>query len=531
MVARVQSAQSQSPEQHLSAVLRAAAVLEAREHLLPFIRLHMPDPNDPDNPRKSRYHDAPHHRMLMEAIERVERKEIMRFANSIPPQHGKSLILSKMAVAWIVGRHPEWHIIVATYGADFAQEIGQEVRDIMRSSHFKQVFPHCVLKHDSQSKTELKTTSGGSLTFIGRGEGATGRPCDLFIIDDPLKDDKEASSPTIRRELHTWYAGVVFSRCHVGTPLIIVHTRWHEDDLIGRQCDPEHPEYSEKRSKRWIYVNIPAEVKDPVLAAALGVEVGSALWAERFPLTHLAEARENDPRIYSALYMGRPTPEEGDYFKAEHIVTYQNLSDLPRRLRKYGASDHALTAKEQNDPNCMGVVGVDTEGDLWILPDLYWKHCETDVMVEEMLTLMRNHEPDIWWAAKDHIHGAIGPFLEVRMREEHIYTYIEPVPERKEITTRARSIQGRMQRKRIHFPSFASWWPEARAELLKFPNSTHDDFVAFLALIGMGMAKEWAARKSSPESNVIKVGSLAWVKAESNRDKIRTKLEKSHASR
>lgn len=514
----------------LKAMKRLLKVKKARESLRDFIELCMPSPEDPENTEVSRFKCEPHHKLLIEAVERVARGEktgelasgdpeamnraLMRFAVSIPPQHGKSLILSRYAAAWIIGRQPWKHIIVASYAAGLSTKIGSDVREIMRLPQFAAVFPECVLRPDSQSKTLLATTEGGDLTFVGRGEGTTGMPCDLFIIDDPYKDEKEAGSAVIREQVWDWYSSVVFSRCHVLTPIVIVHTRWNEDDLIGRLCDPTHPEHSPKKSRRWTYINIPAVLDDEKVANLLGKKKGEALWPDRFPLHHLAEARENNARTFAALYMGRPAPEEGDYFKADWLAGYEDPSQIPSNLRMYAASDHAVSTKQERDATVLGCFGVAEDDTIWIMPDVFWDRVETDQTVEEILALMQRHKPIVWWAARDHISKSIGPFLRRRMQEERIYGYVEESPEVKDHLTRARSIQGRMAMRKVRFPLYTSWWPRAKEEILKFPNATHDDFVSFLSHVGMGLDKAMRARPGRvANDDGPKSGTFAWVKA------------------
>jgi predicted phage terminase large subunit-like protein len=501
---------------------RLLKIKRARESLQDYIELQMPDPEYPGDPDRSLFTCEPHHRMLIEAIERMVKGELdeagrkmMRFACSIPPQHGKSLILSRMATAWMIGRKPTLHIIVGSYAAGLAKDIGSDVRDLLLTKTHAMVFPACVLRDDSQSKSELGTTKGGDLLFVGRGEGTTGKPCDFFIIDDPIKDAVEANSPIIRDQVWKWYSGVVFSRCHGKAPILIVHTRWHEDDLIGRLCDPTHPDYNEKKSKRWVYINIPAILDDEVIAELLGKKVGDALWPDRFPLEHLEEARGNDEATFTALYLGRPSPADGDYFKIETIFTYNSPDELPKNLRMYAASDHALTKNQKNDANCLGCIGVDEGDTIWVMPDIWWKRAETNTTVEAMIDQMQRHKPITWWAARDHISKSIGPFLKKRMREEKVYsTQVIDSPEVVDAEQRAQSIRGRMAMGRVKFPAFASWWLKAKDELLKFPKAKHDDFVSFMSHVGMGLSKTHKARKPSSKTDAsVKTNTIAWVKA------------------
>ena len=125
----------------------------------------------------------------------------------------------------------------------------------------------------------------------------------------------------------------------------------------------------------------------------------------------------------------------------------------------------------------------------------------------------------VWWAENDVIRKAIGPFLRKRMMEEKIYCTIDPMTPSRDKRARARSIQGRMSMRMVRFPTFAPWWPEAENELLKFPNATHDDFVDWIAWIGLGLDREIGASRGIPkDTNVVKVGSMAWIKAAHNRE-------------
>ena len=504
-------------ERVLLAAKRQKKIVEARDSLRAFIELMMPDPEAPDDVDRTLFQCEPHHRVLVDTVEAVEAKRMMRAAVSMPPQHGKSLILSRFGLAWIIGRNPHMRVLFATYSDGLAQTRGDEVREVLQSPLFRAVFPKATLAKGSQSKTEMRFTAGGSLNFVGRGTATTGRPADLFVIDDPYKDAEEGGSATILQQVKDWFAAVVFSRCHVLTPILVVHTRWNEDDLLGWQCDPEHPENraNPQRAKRWKYVNLPTPVDDPLLAKALGLEVGSPLWPTRFPLHHLKEAEENDPRIYAALYRGQPSPEQGDFFKAEHFLTYLP-HELPKELRFYGASDHAVSEKQRADATCLVVGGVCRDDILWIAPNVWWDRKPTDVVVEAMLDMIAEYQPLWWRAASDHISKAIGPFLRKRMLERRVFGNIVESPEIGDKLQKAQAIQARMSMGLVRFPAGAPWLTRAKSELLKFPHAKHDDFVDALAHLGRGLRVMFGRRpdQSAANENVLspKPGSLGWVK-------------------
>jgi len=500
-------------EKQLFAAQRALKIKRARNSLLDFIELMMPDKKHPYDCSKSAYKPSAHHLLLIRMFEAAERGKRLRSATSVPPQHGKSTIWSRYGTAWASGRNPHKHIIVGTYNSDFALKVGSHVRSILTNPTFKQVFPDFELRKGSKAKDSMETTDDGSLQFRGRGEGTTGNPCDMFIVDDPYKDRAEAKSPTIREEVWDWFTSVVFTRCHVLCPILIVHTRWHEDDLIGKLCDVDHPDHDPENTE-WVenYRNIPAIVDDWWLALELGCNVGDALWPIRFPLTLLAEARRMNPRVFAALYMGRPTPEDGDFFTRD-MIKYYTPSQLPRNLRMYGASDHAVSEKQiDRDWTVLGTAGVDSQNNIYIM-DVWWKQEKTDVVVEAWLAILRFASTLFWFAPKDHIQKSIGPFLRKRMEEEKVYCAIMELSDVKDKVQKAQAIQGRMSMGKVFLPRHAHWTERAVQQLLKFPNATQNDFVDFLANLGRGlqsMVKAGAANDAG--KRVPKEGTFAHMK-------------------
>lgn len=520
-------------EQILKAGRRLEALEAARDSILGYARLMMPDPEDIDDAARSMYDAQPHHRLLAEALERVERGEVLRVCISMPPQHGKTQLCSRYFAGWYSGRNPRKHVIFGAYNQDYANENGAEVREIMRSAPHRAVFPKHGLRRGSTAKDLLQTNVGGKLAFVGRGGAGTGKPADLIVIDDALKNEQEAESPVVRKELHGWYDKVISSRIRNTTAVVIIATRWHEDDLIGRLTDPEHPQYDADLAADWVVINIPAVVHDEALAKALGLKLEapteprvieafgpkpmSVLWPAQFSPLLFASAKKRNAQAFNALYMGKPAPDDGDYFKKEWLLEY-GPTDLPSGLRKYGASDHAVTEKQENDATVLGCVGVDSNDDLWVLPDLVWDRMETDRTVEELLEKFRVHRPQLWWMESELISKSFGPFLHKRMVETKTYCTIDAVTPTRDKRSRARSIQGRLQMKKVRFPKFAPWWPDAKSQMLKFPFATNDDFVDFMSWIGLGLTKEVHGDAEKPRNEkVVAVGSIAWIKAQSRR--------------
>lgn len=322
---------------------------------------------------------------------------------------------------------------------------------------------------------------------MGRGGAATGRGGHGIVIDDPIKDRREADSKVIRDQLWTWYTQVISTRLMVHDGfIVIILTRWHEDDIVGRLTDPMNPYYDESEAAEWTIVDLPALALDDDV---LGRTPGDALWPERFPAPFLQSQQRLDPRGFQALYQGRPSSDQGAFFTASMLNTYKP-DELPKDLRHYVASDHAVTTAQTGDKTAMVVAGTSEDEDLYILPDTQWGKFPADRAVELMLSIMQTRKPVFWWAERGQITKAIGPFLRKRMAETSTYCALLEMTPLGDKQARATSIMGRMATGRVFFPAYAAWWPEARDQLLKFPHGTHDDFVDALALLGMGLGQQ-----------------------------------------
>ena len=509
-------------DKKIAAAKRQKKAIECRSSFLDFVKYTMPDPDDPDDIEQSMFKDAKHHRALAKVLEKVEKGHIPRLIVCMPPRHGKSELISRRFVPWIQGKDPYRNIIFATYNEDFAKDFGADVRNIMSIPQYKHVFPNHTFRKGGASKSRIQMGSGGMSVFVGRGGSITGRGGDFVILDDPIKDSLEAGSPTLREQLWTWFTQVLMTRLMTASAsIVIVQTRWHEDDLVGRLTDPTNPHYTAEEAAKWKIINLPAlaEEDDP-----LGRQPGELLWPERFDMEFMVAQRRLDRAGFSALYQGRPSPEDGDLFQRENLVFYDR-KNLPKDLRIYAASDHAVGVdKTRNDATCLMIVGVDSNDDIYII-DTWWEKQPTDKVVDAMLALMRKHKPLIWWAEKGHISKAIGPFLKKRMAEEKTYCRIEEVTPVHNKVQRAQSILGRMAMKKVFLPKHSVWTQKAVDELLKFPQSRHDDFVDTIAWIGLGLS-----RLAAPGGAVVKdtkypeVGTLAWVKWDSNQRRKQQRL-------
>jgi predicted phage terminase large subunit-like protein len=237
---------------------------------------------------------------------------------SMPPRHGKSSFITTAFPGWYLGNFPDNNVIITSYEATLAAHFGRAVRDMM-DEYGQSVFGLSV-RSDSRAAADWHLRgmnhtgqpATGGLRATGVGGGLTGRGGDLIIVDDPIKDAKQAQSDLYRATVWDWYLSVLFSRREPNAKQIIVMTRWHEDDLVGRLLDPSRSD--EVDGQKWVVLNLPAIAEEE--GDVLGRKVGDALWPERWPLDELRVARGTQTAYWwGALYQGRPAPATGNIFK------------------------------------------------------------------------------------------------------------------------------------------------------------------------------------------------------------------------
>ena len=499
-------------KRRLLAAERTQALIQAADSLVRFTELTMPLSSDPENVKLSKYTPKRHHKALAAALEELFKGRWLRLIVTMPPRHGKSELVSKRFPSWVLGKRPDWEIIQATYNEEFALDFGRKVREIVREPVYKQIFPDTKLKIGTQAAERFETTENGGAAFAGVGGSITGRGADILIGDDLIKDRDAAESLNARNKAWSWFWDVFMSRMKDESGRVaLVMTRWHEDDIIGRLIDPKNEHYNKAEAAKWRIIELPAIA---LADDALGREPGEVLWPERYGVEYFESIKRVSPRTFNSLYQGRPTPEDGDFFKASMLVEYDK-EDLPplEQLRIYAASDHAVSIKQGGDFTCLMPVGVDNEDNIWVLPDVVWRRMQSDVTVEAMLDIIERDKPLTWWAEDDHINKSIGPFLYKRMEERKIYCFIVPVHPARDKETRAQAIRARMAMQKVRFPKFAPWWADAKNQLLGFPNMRHDDFVDPLAHLGRQLQSLVRGKGAPPPREIEPLsGTIQWIK-------------------
>lgn len=235
-----------------------------------------------------------------------------RLICSVAPQEGKSTRVAKDFPTWMLTQNPETRIVTASYGQTLANRNGLALR--RNVTDHPQLGLTIAPDNGAKHEWELAGHRGGVLA-VGIGAGLTGRPSDLLVIDDPIKDRKEADSALIRQNIWDWWTDAASTRLAPGAPVVLILTRWHEDDLAGRLLAAED-------GHLWKVINIPAQADhDPAKGETdpLDREPGEFMISARGRTDTQWEAIKTrvGSRTWNALYQGRPSPAEGGTFKRE----------------------------------------------------------------------------------------------------------------------------------------------------------------------------------------------------------------------
>ena len=289
----------------------------------------------------------------------------------MPPQHGKSEVVSRKLPAWALGYNPLLKIVGTSYSADLAQGFSRSIQRTIDSTEYSEVFPNTFLNNQRIKNDDRRSWVrnvdmfetvgyGGFYKAVGVGGSLTGTPADLGIIDDPVKDALEAGSPTYRQRVWEWYTDVFLTRLHNESKQILIMTRWHEDDLAGRLLKNE-PE-------KWVVINIPA-IREDMSNNEDPRKVGEPLWEERHSLQRLRDVEQRSPRTFAALYQQRPVINGGnivkrDWFKHISIAEFKRIYHEEPIVFFL---DTAYTDKTQDDPS--GIIATCKIGN-----DLYITH-------------------------------------------------------------------------------------------------------------------------------------------------------------
>ena len=409
-----------------------------------------------------------------------------------PPRSGKSELFSRRFPAWAFGQNPNLQIIAASYSTDLASRMNRDVQRIIDSEEYQGVFPETTLNGkniatvsgQSLRNSEIFEIVGhaGAYRSAGVGAGITGMGADIGIIDDPVKDAKEANSQTIRDAVWDWYTTTFYTRLSPKSGILLGMTRWHEDDLAGRLLRE-----MDNDGDQWRIVSFPAIAE---CDEEFRLE-GEALHPERYDLERLTKIKKAvGSQAWNALYQQRPSSKGGDIIKGAWFKRY---SVLPRMKRIIITADTAQKTKQHNDYSVIIVAGLGVDGGLYVI-DLIrgkWEAPELEQKLSDVWNKYRSMSVHKVYV-EDKSSGT--SLIQNIQRKQRIP--VEGVQVDTDKYTRVLGVQGYIESGYIYLPNDAEWIEDFIKECEAFTATNshkHDDQVdamvmAITELMGGGVS-------------------------------------------
>lgn len=388
-----------------------------------------------------------------------------RLILTAPPQHGKSELTSRRLPAYALGKNPDLRIIATSYSADRAFDFSQDVQRIMDSESYHRIFPETRIVGQFAKLGAAKRSAGlfevvgrrGRYRAAGVGGGITGEPADILIIDDPIKDFAEAMSDSTRNTVFDWMNSTAFTRLQEGGGVIVMATRWHMDDPIGRLL--------RSQPDRWKLINYSAiaEQDEP------NRRLGEPLSPERFSLKSLLQ-KKADMSAYQweALYQQRPSPVRGAIFKRDDWQFYRQMPDTFDWILQ--SWDCAFKDKSTSDFVVGQVWGV--KGANKYLLDQVRDRMSFTQTVNAIRSLTTKWPKTRMKLVEDKANGTA--VIETLKQEISGIIPVEPQGGKE---ARAHAVSSEVESHHVYLPEGSRWVHDFIEECAAFPTAAHDDQV------------------------------------------------------
>lgn len=424
---------------------QATAVL-ARKNLLPFAIVMHPE-----------FKLGKHIKLLASKLEAVERGEIKRLIITMPPRHCKSLLASQYFASWYLGKHPDHQIIAASYGDDLARDFGRKVRNTLAEPEYKQIF-NTELAEDSSSQGKFNTSAGGVYVATGIGGAITGRGAHLAIIDDPIKGRQDADSEQIRKKVWEWYTSVLRTRLMPNGAIIVIGTRWHKEDLIGKLL--------KDNVEGWEILHLPAinENNEP-------------LWPEMFSLEELEKTkRAIGAREWNCLYQGTPSDPENQIFHSEMFRYYEELP-IDGEMTVVMTVDPAFTQNKTSDDSCIMICG--KHKDKTYVLEYYNAKVLPNELITEILRLYKKWKPHYVGIESFAAQNVIGFYLQEKAQQEGINFTWQEIKQTGDKMAKVKRLEPYLREGKILFKRHHT---ALETQLIEFPQGDHDDIIDALQM-------------------------------------------------
>ena len=413
----------------------------------------------------------------------------------LPPRSSKSLISSRLFPSWYMGRNPVHEILTISHNEQLSSDFGRSVRDLVATAEFGEVFEGVRLRKDAKAAGKWKTNKGGSYFSAGVHSQIAGRGAHVAIIDDAMSEE-DAFSDSGRAYIKNWYPSGLRTRLMPGGSIVIINTRYHDDDLCGWLLKNQGSE--EVETIPWKVIKIPAWV-DEDCSEMLGLPVGSSYFPEwrSDELLRQDEAEiksNNGSKYWQALYMQNPTPDEGGIIKMGYLKPWDE-SDPPACEFVLQTMDTAFSVKASADESVMQTWGIfhtkqeDSAGTEHAVANLIllgnehgrWEYPELRRLAQEEYD---HHRPDLVLIEKK----ASGQSLIQDLRRAGL-PIMEYMPDRDKVS-RVNASTPFMESGRVWIPR-KEWGDDLINQALRFPAGRHDDMVDAMTMAILYVRDSW----------------------------------------
>jgi len=395
-----------------------------------------------------------HHLKIIQLLENAALNPNKKYTISMPPRHGKSLLCSEIFPAWYLANNPEEKVIACSYGASLASDFGRKVRNYMQSEAVTDLANKKLLSQDSKSVNRFNTIQGGTYIAVGSGGSLTGFGGKIIICDDLQKSIEDASNDALTEKLFEWFTSTLYTRLQPNGSIVVIGTRWHENDIIGRIKQND-------KDNSWEHLVIPAISED-----------GEALWDEWIPKTKLLEIKKQIGTYnFNALYQQDPTPQTGNIIKKEWIQTIET----PIAFTDVCISWDLAFKGNDNSDYCVGQLWGRAHNKFYLIDQVRRKidFVETTTAFDEFYKKNSKYKPTTI-LVEDAANGAA---LYSHFKTK--YPFIKLIKPIKSKELRVLKVSPIFENKNIFLTTNLSIEQRETitSEILKFPNAVNDDIV------------------------------------------------------
>ena len=427
------------------------------------------------------YKFGTHLRRLGALLMDVEEGAKDRIAVSMAPRMGKSQMISIYYPAWYLGRHPDHKVIVASHTADLAVVMARKVRNLINSAEYARIFPNTKIAPDAKAAAQWNTTQGGEYFAIGVGGALAGRGAHLIIADDPLSEqDIKAGNTSSLDSTYEWFSAGLRTRLMPEGKICVLHTRWHQRDLIGRLLKDS---MLDEGGDKYEAFEFPAILNE-------GTENEKSIWPEQWSLEALQRTRASMHHImwqWYAQYQQNPTAAEAAIIKRDWIKWWTK-DDPPRCDFIVQSYDTALTTKERSDFSVCQTWGVFTNEDDGSQNVILLNRVKGKYEFPE-LKKMAHEQFDEWQPDSVIVEAkASGQPLIDEMRRSGIFVQDFSPGKGQDKIARLNAVADMYSSGQVWFPE-TGWAANVVEEILAFPAGEHDDEVDTMTLALMRVRK------------------------------------------